>query len=176
MAISTPGRLISDARQIYETILHRDPNTTSCAESSQHWMFRRRQRPRSEVMKLEAWLARVGRREVACLGRAARHQGARGRRARGELIGLDASPSSRSMTPRLRSTSSAPSSRLHQSVRQTRSSIRATCCSSRSSPRKHHVPLRVSRSTSCCWSASDGNYGRARFESPRRSTSSATSD
>jgi tetratricopeptide (TPR) repeat protein len=58
--------LISDARQIYETILHRDPNNDVVRAKLAALDVPQAAAGRDpKVMKLEAWLARVGRREVS---------------------------------------------------------------------------------------------------------------
>jgi len=61
MADSTPAGPDSDARQIYETILHRDRTTTSCAESRSIGCSAAAKGRGPKVMKLEAWLARAAR-------------------------------------------------------------------------------------------------------------------
>ena len=58
--------LISDARQIYETILHRDPNNDVVRAKLAALDVPQAAGGRDpKVVKLEAWLARVGRREVS---------------------------------------------------------------------------------------------------------------
>jgi hypothetical protein len=58
--------LTSDARQIYETILHRDPNNDVVRAKLAALDVPQASAGRDpKVMKLEAWLARVGRREVS---------------------------------------------------------------------------------------------------------------
>jgi tetratricopeptide (TPR) repeat protein len=58
--------LISDARQIYETIIHRDPNNDVVRAKLAALDVPQGTAGRDpKVVKLEAWLARVGRREVS---------------------------------------------------------------------------------------------------------------
>jgi len=58
--------LINDARQIYETILHRDPNNDVVRAKLAALDAPQAATGRDlKVVKLEAWLARVGRREVS---------------------------------------------------------------------------------------------------------------
>jgi hypothetical protein len=58
--------LIADARQIYETILHRDPNNDGVRAKLAALDTPQAAAGRDpKVIKLEAWLARIGRREVS---------------------------------------------------------------------------------------------------------------
>ncbi|HEY2321623.1 MAG TPA: hypothetical protein VGJ82_02055, partial [Thermoanaerobaculia bacterium] len=56
--------LVADARQIYETILLRDPDNENVRAKLAALEEPKEQR-HPKVVKLEAWLARVGRREVS---------------------------------------------------------------------------------------------------------------